>query len=134
MDDVFAGNITTWKGLHSLRVPADAAETGRKILIKKEMRRVPVLRQLARDRTFMTQPVKSWQMQREIRHLGVFCGFEQRLVAYALRRGVAYSLAQNTSKDMRRFRMGHNDDSAWRYHLSLISTIDFTALFRDVKT
>lgn len=132
MDGVFSDGVQTWEHLFSLRLPADVAKTGRRIAMKADMLKVPVLRRMDNHRV-MNIPVYTSTMQDQIRRLGLFCGFEHRLVAYCFRRGVAYILAHDTTQENRKFLMGHKTDSkVFSSYQSRISTIDFAALFRHI--
>lgn len=107
MDDVLMDDIRSWDDLRSLRLPAEVASTGRRLKIRPSMREVPVLRKMIDHRLTKT-PQWTTDMQSEIRRLGKFCGFEESLVAYCMRRGVAYTLATRTSEEDRVFLMGHS--------------------------
>jgi hypothetical protein len=50
MDGVFSDAIKAWKALYSIRLPADCAETGRRLPINPKMRKVPVLRRTRQHR------------------------------------------------------------------------------------
>lgn len=131
LDGVFDG-VQTWEDLCSMRLPPNLAETGRLIAMKPAMMHIPVLRRM-KDRKVVNDPVQTLEMQTEIRRLGKYCGFEHRFVAYCLRRGVAYILATHTTKENRRFLMGHKPDSKiFAAYQSRTSTIDFPALFRTI--
>ena len=131
MDGVLSGGIQTWEQLCSLRLPAELARTGMRIAIHPRMRNVPVLRRMVKH-WVANDPAQTVDIQPEIRRLGRFCGFENRLVGYCLRRGVAYILASHTTGFNRRFLMGHKADKQYLPYQSRVSTVDFVALFRDL--
>ncbi|OAL56349.1 hypothetical protein IQ07DRAFT_651104 [Pyrenochaeta sp. DS3sAY3a] len=87
-----------------------------------------------RDHQVTTAPTQTGDIHPQISRLGRFCGFEQRLTGYCLRRGVAYILALKTSEHHRQFLMGHNDPKMYFPYMSKISTIDFAALFRNLES
>ncbi|EUC39123.1 hypothetical protein COCCADRAFT_81378 [Bipolaris zeicola 26-R-13] len=131
LDGVFDG-VQTWEDLCSMRLPPNLAETGRLIAMKPAMMHIPVLRRM-KDRKVVNDPVQTLEMQTEIRRLGKYCGFDHRFVAYCLRRGVAYILATHTTKENRRFLMGHKPGSKiFAAYQSRTSTIDFPALFLEL--
>lgn len=134
MDDVFENGITSWDELYRLRLPPSLAGTGQRLMIKKDMLSVPLLRRMEKH-SLTNEPALTVELQAQISRLGRFCGFENRLIAYCLRRGVAYVLATKTTAENRRFLMGHRPRSmAYSAYHSRISTIDFPAMFRDIET
>jgi hypothetical protein len=113
MDGVFASRIKTWADLFKLPLPMDAGKTGRRIAMNPAMAKKPVLRRIVRHR-ISDDPVQTGDLALEIHRLGIYCGFENRLITYCFRRGVAYILALKTVDTTRRFLMGHSNDSAYK--------------------
>ncbi|KAI4639879.1 uncharacterized protein J4E78_010781 [Alternaria triticimaculans] len=130
MDDVLMDDIRSWDDLRSLRLPAEVASTGRRLKIRPSMCEVPVLRKMI-DHRLTKMPQWTTDMQSEIRRLGQFCGFEETLVAYCMRRGVAYTLATRASEEDRVFLMGHSRQ-VFPKNKSRISTVDFAAMYRNM--
>lgn len=115
MDDVLDGNIKTWTDLSRLRLPSQVAENGRRIPIRRDMRDVPVLRIVTRQR-LTTAPANVDILRGLVSSLGKICGFEYDLTAYSIRRGVGRVLDENVNEGTAR--------SSWakeiREHLSPI--------------
>lgn len=59
--------------------------------------------------------------------LSRFCGLLHSMLPNVLRRGSAYLLANNVSKEERSARMGHTEESStyWDYYRNTTSTVDF---------
>lgn len=129
MDGIFSEDIRTWDDLQKLRLPAHLAKTGRCIPMKPEKAKLPVLRRMQKKK-LTDEPVHTMDMQTEIRRLGELCGFEHRLTAYCLRRGVVYVLAHQVQQEDRLFLMGHTSNRHYRHYQSIISSVDSPALFR----
>ncbi len=127
MDGVFANNITSWEQLQRLT----PMETGTRVLIKPESSKLPVLRRFTRqDDRVADQPEAVANLRIQVRRLGVACGFEIRLTAYAIRRGLAYMLDQEVSEDNRKFIMGHKSNSrVWSSYMSRVSKVDARSIF-----
>lgn len=66
LDGVFSDSVQTWDDLLRLRHSSDTAKTGRVILMKPDMREVPVLRRM-RDGQITNEPVTTIDMQTEVR-------------------------------------------------------------------
>ncbi|EME47690.1 hypothetical protein DOTSEDRAFT_32084 [Dothistroma septosporum NZE10] len=111
------------------------AKNGRRMATNKDMHATPVLRRMDIQHRLTKSPVQTGDMQKQIRRLGNFCGFEHRLIAYCMRRGVAYVLANQTNEENRKYLMGHKTGSKVfsAYH-SKVSTIDFPAMFRSLSS
>jgi hypothetical protein len=132
MDGVFDENIRTWKKLCPIKLPTDCAETGRRLPISLKMRKVPVLCR-TRQHCITDDPVQTVDIHPQFRRLARFCGFEHRLIGYCLRRGVAYVLAKETTSLTRRFLMGHSSDKEFEPYQSVVSSIEFPAMFRGIQ-
>jgi hypothetical protein len=132
VDGVFGETVTTRKILYSIELPTECSETGRRLPISLSMRKVPVLRR-TRHHCLTNDPVQTVDLHPQFRRLGRFCGFEHRLIAYCLRRGVAYVLARETNGLTRRFLMGHSSDKEFNAYQSVVSSIDFPAMFRGIQ-
>jgi hypothetical protein len=98
--------------------------------------RPPIATRASKDRQqkhrLTISPEQLREMQLLIKRLGRAAGLEDRLTAYALRRGVAYTLATKTSKENRRFLMGHKTASRiYSEYASKIATVDLGAFYRN---
>lgn len=136
MDGVL-DNVQQWDDLLQFRLPADLAKTGQRLRMKEGMGTVPVLRLVDENHSLTRRPARVEYLQKQLLRLGVFCGFQGRLSAYAFRRGVAYTLASNPTVDdeMRRHIMGHKSrDPTWYAYQSKVFTVDVPKLYRAQKT
>jgi hypothetical protein len=107
-------------------------KTGQVIPINSEMVTMPVLRRL-HEHNMTANSVLTIDVQSEIRRLSLRCRFEHMLVAYCFRRGVAHVLAYQTTREDRKFVMGHAPNSTiYTVYRSKVSTIDLVALFRNL--
>lgn len=131
MDGVFANGITTWEDLMRLR----PSETGELIQLRPSMLEVPVLRKVSLSNNLVSDvPETLDQVQKEIRRLGVACGFQSRMSGYAWRRGVAYLLDAQTSAGARRYLMGHKSNSEiYSAYMSKTSPVDLQGIFRNLE-
>jgi hypothetical protein len=129
MDNVFQADIRTWSDL--MLVPSSL--TGRLIPLKENIRSIPLLRKVDNVTYALTDRAEQLrEMQNLTRRLGRAAGLEDRLTAYCLRRGVAYTLATKTSADNRRFLMGHKTASKiYSEYASRVATVDLAALYRN---
>lgn len=111
----------------------ESSVTGRLIPIRRDLLQQPVLRKIdSRKYRLTISPEQLRDMQLLIKRLGRAAGLEDRLTTYALRRGVAYTLATKTSKENRRFLMGHKTASRiYSEYASKIATVDLGALYRN---
>jgi hypothetical protein len=129
---VFGEAVRTWKTLYSIQLPADCAETGKRLPVSPKMRKVPVLRR-TRHHRITDDPVQTADIHSQFRRLERFSSFEYRLVPYCLRLGVAYVLAKETTSLTRRFLMGHSADKEFNRYQSAVSSTDFPAMFRGIQ-
>lgn len=83
MAGTLADGIETWKDLFDLRQSADMENTGRRIVMKSEMLKLPVLVRM-QDHEVTNNPVQTIDMQAEVCRLGLYCRFKHLLVAYCL--------------------------------------------------
>jgi hypothetical protein len=106
---------------------------GRLIPLKESIRAIPLLRKIDNVTYALTDRAEQLRdMQNLTRRLGRVAGLEDRLTAYCLRRGVAYTLATKTSADNRRFLMGHKTASKiYSEYASKVATVDLAALYRN---
>jgi hypothetical protein len=129
MDNIFEEDITSWADL----MKVESSVTGRLIPIRRDFLGRPVLRKVdSRKHQLTVSPEHLRDMHPLIKRLGRAAGLEDRLTAYSLRRGVAYTLATKTSDENRRFLMGHKTASRiYSEYASKIATVDLGALFRN---
>jgi hypothetical protein len=95
---------------------------------------VQVLRAI-RSNQVTEEPLRYWWIATELTRLSGHLGLAQDIIFTTLRRGAAYLLAMNVSKEERRARMGHSDSDStyWSHYRNEISTVDVQAIIHGVE-
>ncbi|KAJ9649484.1 hypothetical protein H2199_000259 [Coniosporium tulheliwenetii] len=129
IDGVFE-NVRCWADFDNL----DPGEHSTLIKMSDSEMLKPVFRRVDAH-SVNDEPLKTQWVATRLKCLGRACGFEGNVLSYCIRRGIAYLLSINVSKDDRLALMGHKDGDSvyWTHYRNTTSTIDWQALARNVE-